>query len=74
MEQRKRNRMKQTKSLPERLAEFAAEARQEAAHMPDGPERDKVLKKVRRAETASEIDALASSPGSAPKQVQGPTS
>ena len=60
--------MKQTKSLQERIAEFAAEARQEAAGMPDGPEREKVLKKVQQAETASEIEGWASSPG-----LQAPT-
>jgi hypothetical protein len=54
--------LKQTKSLQERLAEFAEEARQEAADLPDGPERDKLLKKVQRAETASEIEGWANSP------------
>jgi hypothetical protein len=36
--------------------------------MPDGPEREKLLKSIQRAQNASEIDALASSPGLAPKQ------
>ena len=63
-----RARVKQTKSLQERLAEFAAEARKEVAGMPDGPEREKLLKSIERAQTASEIDALASSPELAPKQ------
>lgn len=62
-----RTRVKQTKSLQDRLAAFAEEARQEAAGMPDGVEREKVLKAIKRAETASEIDALASPP-IAPKQ------
>ena len=63
-----RPRVKQTKSLQERLAEFAADARREAAGMPEGAEREKVLKAIRRAETASEIETWASSPGPAPKQ------
>jgi hypothetical protein len=59
--------LKQTKSLQERLAEFAAEARQEAAGMPDGPEREKLFKKIQQVETASAIEALASSPELAAK-------
>ena len=62
LQQRKRKRLKHTKSLQERLAEFAAEARQEASGMPDGPERDKVLKKVWQAEAASEIEGLVCPP------------
>jgi hypothetical protein len=57
-----RRRFKQTASLLDRLAEFAEEARHEAADLPDGPERDKLLKKVQRAETASEIEGWANSP------------
>jgi hypothetical protein len=59
---------KPTKSLQERLAEFAADARQQAARLPDGPEREKLLKTIKRADTASEIETWASSPESAPKQ------
>jgi hypothetical protein len=51
----------QTKSLQERLAEFAEDTRQEAAGLPDGKERDKLLKKVQQAETASEIEGWANS-------------
>lgn len=63
-----RSRTKQTRSLQERLAEFAADARREAADIPDGPERERLLKAVKRAETASEIETWASSPELAPKQ------
>lgn len=66
-EQKKRNRMKQTRSLQDRLAKFAADARQEAEGLPEGPERDELLKKGRRAKTASEIEGWASSPDLAPK-------
>ena len=62
-----RSRAKQTKSLQERLAEFAADARREAADTPEGPERDKLLKAVKRAEAASAIEALARSPRGEPK-------
>jgi hypothetical protein len=62
-----RSRAKQTKSLQERLAEFAADARKEAANMPEGAEREKVLKAISRAEAASAIEALARSPQEAPK-------
>jgi hypothetical protein len=58
--------MKQTKPLRDRLAEFAADARQEAEGLPDGKERDDLLKKAQRAETASEIEGWASSPGLQP--------
>jgi hypothetical protein len=66
VEQRKRNRVKQTKSLQDRLAEFAADTRQEATGAPDGPEREKLMKKVRQAETAENIQAWANSPGLRP--------
>jgi hypothetical protein len=59
----KRNRVKQTKSLQDRPAEFASEARQEGAGTPDGPEREKLLKKIRQAETAENIKRWANSPG-----------
>jgi hypothetical protein len=59
---RQRQRSKPTKSLQERLADFAEEARQEADDLPDGKERDKLLKKVQQAETASEIEGWANSP------------
>lgn len=62
-----RSRAKQTKSLQERLAEFAADARREAADIPEGPARDKLLRAVKRAEAASAIEALARSPREAPK-------
>jgi hypothetical protein len=64
----KRNRVKQAKSLQDRLAEFASEAHQEAAGTPDGPEREKLLKKIRQAETAADIEKWANSPGLQPSK------
>jgi hypothetical protein len=57
-----RRRFKQTDSLLDRLSGFIAGLRQEAAGMQEGPEREKLLKKIRQAETASEIEGWANSP------------
>jgi hypothetical protein len=62
----RRRRDKQTVSLKDRLASFAKEAIDKAKHLPSGPERDELLKKVRRADTASHIDEWANSPGLQP--------
>ena len=62
----KRRRVKQSESLQDRLASFAKEARDKAASLPDGPEREDLLKRARQAETASRIDAWASSTGLQP--------
>lgn len=62
-----RQNMTRTKSIQERLAEFAEETRQEAAGLPDGKERDELLKKVQRAETASEIETWRNPPELPPK-------
>ncbi len=57
-----RRRFKQTNSLLERLSEFIADLRHEAAGMPDGPDRDEVLKKIQKAENAVNMEAWANSP------------
>lgn len=62
----RRRRDKQTVSLKDRLASFAKEAIDKAKHLPSGPERDELLKKARRADTASHIDEWANSPGLQP--------
>lgn len=49
-----------------RLTEFIADARQEAATMPDGPERDELLEKIREADAHAKIEAWANSPGLQP--------
>jgi hypothetical protein len=53
---KKRRRFKQTTSLQERLSSFAQDAREQAAILPAGPERDDLLKRANRAETAAQID------------------
>lgn len=58
-----RRRVKQTKSLEERLTAFIQETRQEAEAVPPGAERNDILKRATKAEAAKEIDAWANSPG-----------
>ncbi len=43
----------QTRTLQDRLAEFAAGARLQLAGMPDGPERERLIKTIRRARARS---------------------
>jgi hypothetical protein len=62
----RRPRIKQETSLKERLLKGAQIARDEAARLPSGPERDRLLKKAQQSETAATIDAGVSSPGSPP--------
>jgi hypothetical protein len=58
-----RRRFKQTVSLKDRLASFAEEIREKASRLRPGPERDGLLKRASRADTASHIDEWANSPG-----------
>ena len=60
-----RRHLKQTTSLKDRLEAFAAEAREKAKSVA-GVERDELLKKARRADTAAHIDDWANSPGLQP--------
>lgn len=60
----KRNRYKQTVSFSERLRLAAREARQSAQRLPQGPERETLLKKARQAETAMRISGWLTLPGS----------
>ena len=53
-------------SFRERLSAFADDERKRARLLPDGPERELALRKVRQAETASHIDDWANSPGLQP--------
>ena len=55
-----RRRFKQSISLKDRLTAFAEEAREKARFV-IGPERDELLKKARRADTAAHIDDWANS-------------
>ena len=61
-----RRRLVQTVSLKERLAAFAQQARERAKILESGTERDELLKKARRADTAAHIDEWANSPGLQP--------
>jgi len=61
-----RRRIKQTLSLKDRLSLFSKKAIDEAEKLPPGPERDELIKKARKADTASNIDAWANSPGLQP--------
>ena len=63
-----RRRFKQTESLQDRLAAFARDARDQAAVLPNGAERDHLLRRARQADTASHIDDWANSSG-----LQAPT-
>jgi hypothetical protein len=60
---KKRRRFKQTTTLKERLMAFAEEVRERAAALPAGPEREELLKRASRADTAAHIDDWANSSG-----------
>ena len=61
-----RRRFKQTESLKERLASFAQQAREKAKFLESETERDELLRKARRADTAAHIDDWGNSPGLQP--------
>jgi hypothetical protein len=62
----KRNRRKQTVPFDERLQRVAVEARQAAQRLPQGPQRDMLLKKAGQAETAVRISGWLASPRQRP--------
>jgi hypothetical protein len=59
----RRRRFKQTISFQDRLAAWAAKVREQADRLPHGPERDHLLRKARRADTASHLEEWANSSG-----------
>ena len=61
-----RRRLTPTGSLKDRVTAFAAEVREKANQLPPGPERDLLLKKARRADTAANLSEWASSSGPQP--------
>ena len=61
-----RRRFKQTTFLKDRLTSFAEELKAKAFELQPGPERDDLLKRARRADTASHIDDWANSTGLQP--------
>ena len=66
--QQQRRRLKQVKSLEERLAEEAERLREAARLLPPGAAREQVLRRARQAETGSHISEWLRSPG-----LQAPT-
>jgi hypothetical protein len=64
--EQQRRRLKQLKSLEERLAEDAKRLREEAKLLPPGYVRELVLRKARQAETGSRVSGWLRSPGLRP--------
>ena len=58
-----RRRFKQTESLQDRLTAFAKDAMEKASHLPEGEERDELIKRARNADVAAHIDEWANSLG-----------
>ena len=63
---KRRNRRKQTVSFDQRLQQAANDAREAARKLPDGLERETLLKKARQAETAVHINEWLTSPALRP--------
>jgi len=61
-----RRRVKQTRSLEERMAEQAAKLKDQANQLPAGPEREALLKRARIAETGAHLSDWLTSPGLQP--------
>ena len=52
----RQRRVPQTTTLQERLAQFTRTIREKAEALPDGKERDELMKRLRSADTASNLD------------------
>ena len=63
---RRRCRVKHETSFKDRLLRCAQDAREQAAQLPSGSARDRLLQKARQSETAVNIDTWISSPGLPP--------
>lgn len=59
----RRNRTRHALSFDERLQRAADEAREAAKRLPQGHERDALLRKARQSETAAHINEWLMSPG-----------
>lgn len=59
----KRRRVKQTRTLTERLADEAVRLREEARALTPGRQREMLLRRARQNEAAMQIDAWLHSPG-----------
>lgn len=64
-----RRRVKQVRSLEERLAEQAAKLKEQAANLPAGDEREKLLRRARLAETGAHLSDWITSPGLRPPKL-----
>jgi len=62
----RRRRVKQTRSLEERMAEQAAKLKEQANRLPPGQEREELLKRARVAETGAHLSDWLTSPGFQP--------
>ncbi|MCK1542370.1 hypothetical protein IVA98_22675 [Bradyrhizobium sp. 160] len=62
----RRRRIKQTRSLEERMAEQAAKLKERASQLPAGREREGLLKRARIAETGAHLSNWINSPGLQP--------
>jgi len=61
-----RRRVKQTRTLEERMSEQAALLKEQAFRLPAGAEREALLKRARIAETGSHMSEWLTSPGLRP--------
>ncbi|MET4037855.1 hypothetical protein ABIB94_009382 [Bradyrhizobium sp. JR7.2] len=61
-----RRRVKQTRSLEERMADQAAKLKDRASQLPAGAEREALLKRARIAETGAHLSDWLTSPGVRP--------
>ena len=61
-----RRRVKQTRSLEERMAEHAAALKEQASRLPAGSERENLLRRARIAETGVHLNDWLRSPGLQP--------
>ncbi|MBB4382919.1 hypothetical protein GGD66_000443 [Bradyrhizobium sp. CIR48] len=62
----RRKRVKQTRSLEERMAEQAITLKSGPSHLPAGAEREGLLKRARIAETGAHLSDWLTSPGLQP--------
>jgi hypothetical protein len=69
----RRPRVKHATSFKDRLLKSAQDARAQAAGLPPGAARERLLLKARQSETAADIDTWISSPGSPPPDSLDPT-
>jgi hypothetical protein len=63
-----RRRLKQQVTLHDRIIEWTKQVRAQAAALPAGLEQDTLLKKVRHAEVAMQLEKWANSPGLQPPE------